>query len=119
MRRVCGVLVAIVCAAGAAVLTWPQLFHLERTFPIAQIVSFRGLLAVAFAGLMVVALLLALARGLGTAGARVPDSWVTGSSSRRSRWGRRARTSSTRLHRAMRPAGRRGGHRSAATPAAR
>ena len=62
MRRVFGVLVALVCAGGAAALTWPQLFRLERTFPIAQIVSFRGLLAVGFAALMLLALLFALAR---------------------------------------------------------
>jgi endonuclease/exonuclease/phosphatase (EEP) superfamily protein YafD len=40
------------------------LFRLERTFPIAQIVSFRGLLVAAFAALAVIALLLAIARPL-------------------------------------------------------
>ena len=53
---------ALICAAGAAILTWPQLLRLERTFPIAQIISFRGLLAAVFAALMIIALLLALAR---------------------------------------------------------
>ncbi|MFG6476337.1 endonuclease/exonuclease/phosphatase family protein [Microbacterium sp. P06] len=62
MRRVIGVLVALLCAAGAAVVTWPQLFRLERTFPIAQIVSFRGLVAALFAALAVLALIFALAR---------------------------------------------------------
>jgi endonuclease/exonuclease/phosphatase (EEP) superfamily protein YafD len=64
VRRVLGVVLALLCAGGAAVLTWPQLFRLERTFPIAQIVSFRGVLAVVFLALAVLALLLALARPL-------------------------------------------------------
>ncbi|PVW06297.1 endonuclease/exonuclease/phosphatase family protein [Microbacterium sp. Gd 4-13] len=62
MRRVWGVLIALLCTSGAAVLTWPQLFKLERTFPIAQIVSFRGPLAAAFAALAILALIFALAR---------------------------------------------------------
>lgn len=60
----CGILLVVICAIAAAVLTWPEFFRLERTYPIAQIVSFRGLLAVAFAALVVVALLFALARPL-------------------------------------------------------
>lgn len=59
-----GILVIVVCAIAAAILTWPAFFRLERTFPIAQIVSFRGLLAVGFAALVVIALLLAIARPL-------------------------------------------------------
>jgi endonuclease/exonuclease/phosphatase (EEP) superfamily protein YafD len=55
---------AVICAIAAAVLTWPAFFRVERTFPIAQIVSFRGLLALAFAVLLVIALLLAIARPL-------------------------------------------------------
>jgi endonuclease/exonuclease/phosphatase (EEP) superfamily protein YafD len=60
--RLLAVLGAVVCAIAAAVLTWPAFFRVERTFPIAQIVSFRGVVAVAFAVLLVVALLLAIAR---------------------------------------------------------
>ena len=44
-----GILATVIFAIAAAILTWPAFFRLERTFPIAQIVSFRGLLAVAFA----------------------------------------------------------------------
>jgi len=57
-----GILGTVICAIAAAALTWPAFFRLERTFPVAQMVSFRGLLAVAFAALIVVALLLAIAR---------------------------------------------------------
>jgi len=59
-----GILATVICAIAAAVLTWPAFFRLERTFPVAQIVSFRGLLVVAFAALIVVALLLAIVRPL-------------------------------------------------------
>jgi endonuclease/exonuclease/phosphatase (EEP) superfamily protein YafD len=59
-----GILCALPFAAAAIVLTWPQLFQLERTFPIAQAISFRGVLAAGFAALTLVALLLAIARPL-------------------------------------------------------
>lgn len=62
MLRLLGILVTVLCAIAAAILTWPQFFHLERTFPIAQVVSFRGPVAIAFAVALVVALLLAIAR---------------------------------------------------------
>lgn len=64
MLRLLGVLTTLVCAIAAAVLTWPSFFKLERTFPIAQIVSFRGLLAAAFCVMAVILLLLAVARPL-------------------------------------------------------
>ncbi|MBN9185215.1 MAG: endonuclease/exonuclease/phosphatase family protein [Microbacterium sp.] len=57
-------LAAVLCAVAAAVLTWPPFFHLERTYPIAQIVSFRSLVVVGFGVVLVVALLLAIARPL-------------------------------------------------------
>jgi endonuclease/exonuclease/phosphatase (EEP) superfamily protein YafD len=59
-----GILATVICAIAAAVLTWPAFFRLERTFPVAQIVSFRGVLVVAFAGLIVIALLVAIVRPL-------------------------------------------------------
>lgn len=62
MLRVTGILVSVVFAIAAAVVTWPQFFRLERTFPFAQIVSLRGPLVVAFAIIAVLALLLCLAR---------------------------------------------------------
>lgn len=64
MRRVLGILVAAACILAAAVITWPQLFQVERLFPIAQIIAFRGPVALAFAVLAVVALLLAALRPL-------------------------------------------------------
>jgi endonuclease/exonuclease/phosphatase (EEP) superfamily protein YafD len=62
--RLLGILGTVIFAIAAAILTWPSFFRVERTFPIAQIVSFRGMLAVFFAALVVVALLLAIARPL-------------------------------------------------------
>ncbi len=62
MLRLLGILGTVMFAIAVAVLTWPSFFRLERTFPIAQIVSFRGLLAIAFAALAIVALLFAIAR---------------------------------------------------------
>lgn len=62
MLRLLGILVTVVCAIAAAVLTWPGFFRLERTFPISQIVSFRGALSAAFAVVLLLMLLLAIAR---------------------------------------------------------
>jgi endonuclease/exonuclease/phosphatase (EEP) superfamily protein YafD len=62
--RLLGILVTALCAIVAAILTWPQVFRLERAFPVAQAVSFRGILVVAFTALLVVMLLLMLARPL-------------------------------------------------------
>jgi endonuclease/exonuclease/phosphatase (EEP) superfamily protein YafD len=60
--RLLGILVTVVFAIGAAVLTWPSFFRVERVYPVAQIVSFRGVLLVGFAVVLLVALLLAIAR---------------------------------------------------------
>jgi endonuclease/exonuclease/phosphatase (EEP) superfamily protein YafD len=60
--RVLGIIVAILAAVGAAILTWPSLFHVERTFPIAQIIAFRGLIAVGFGAVLVLFLLLMIIR---------------------------------------------------------
>jgi endonuclease/exonuclease/phosphatase (EEP) superfamily protein YafD len=60
--RLSGILVTVLCAIAAAVLTWPAFFRLERTYPVAQIVSFRGLMVVVFVAAAMLALLLALAR---------------------------------------------------------
>lgn len=64
MSRLLGILLSLLCAIAAAVLTWPEFFRLARTFPLAQIVAFRSLVALAFAALAVVALLLSVARPL-------------------------------------------------------
>lgn len=60
--RLLGILVTVLCAIAAAVVTWPGFFRVERIFPIAQIVSFRGVLVLFFAAALVLALLLALIR---------------------------------------------------------
>jgi endonuclease/exonuclease/phosphatase (EEP) superfamily protein YafD len=60
--RLLGILVTVLCAITAAILTWPAFFRLERYFPIAQIVSFRGIVAAAFLAAAILALLLAFAR---------------------------------------------------------
>ena len=62
MLRLLGILVTVVFAIAAALVTWPQFFRMERTFPFAQIVSLRGALVVAFAVIAVLMLLLCLAR---------------------------------------------------------
>lgn len=64
MGRVVGVICALPFGLAAVVLTWPQLFDLERTFPIAQIISFRGVLAAGFAILLALSLLVAIVRPL-------------------------------------------------------
>lgn len=64
MLRLLGLLITVLTAIAAAILTWPQFFRLERTFPIAQIVSARGSLAVVLLAVAVLALLLSLARSL-------------------------------------------------------
>ncbi|MDW4573040.1 endonuclease/exonuclease/phosphatase family protein [Microbacterium sp. M3] len=62
MLRLLGILLAVLSAIAAAVLTWPGFFRVERFYPVAQIVSFRGGLALVFAAVALLALLLAIAR---------------------------------------------------------
>lgn len=62
MLRLFGILVTVLCAIAAAVLTWPGFFRLERTYPIAQIVSFRGAMVIVFSAAFVLLLVLAVAR---------------------------------------------------------
>lgn len=64
MLRLWGILVTLAVAIAAAVLTWPGFFHLERDFPLAQIISFRSLVVAALGALVVLCLLLAFARPL-------------------------------------------------------
>lgn len=59
-----GFVLFALCAIAAAVLTWPQFFNLERTFPVAQLVAFRGLVVVGFGAAVVLFLLLTIARPL-------------------------------------------------------
>jgi hypothetical protein len=60
--RLLGLLFTVLAAIAAAIVTWPQFFRLERTFPIAQIVSLRPLVILVCAAVLVLALLLCLAR---------------------------------------------------------
>lgn len=62
MLRLFGVLVTIALAITTAVVTWPQFFRLENTFPFAQLVAVRGPVAVGFATLTLLALLLSMAK---------------------------------------------------------
>lgn len=57
ISRLLSALLTLAAAAGLLVLSWPQLFGLQNTWLIAQIVSFRGALVVA--SLATLALLLA------------------------------------------------------------
>ncbi|MFJ4173807.1 endonuclease/exonuclease/phosphatase family protein [Microbacterium sp. NPDC089696] len=64
MLRLLGILFTVLLAIGTAIVVWPQFFHLEQTFPFAQIVAARGVVLAAFLALAVVALLLLTARSL-------------------------------------------------------
>ncbi|WP_314646425.1 endonuclease/exonuclease/phosphatase family protein [uncultured Microbacterium sp.] len=64
MLRLLGILVTVLFAAATAVVVWPQFFHLEQTYPFAQLVAVRGVVLVGFAAIALVALLLLLARPL-------------------------------------------------------
>jgi len=62
--RLFGILVTVIAAIATAIVTWPQFFRLEQTFPVAQIVSLRGVVVIVFAAVFVVCALLALGRRL-------------------------------------------------------
>ncbi|MGN7862198.1 endonuclease/exonuclease/phosphatase family protein [Microbacterium sp. 22303] len=64
MFRLIGILLTVLFAIATAIVTWPQFFHLEQTFPITQIVASRAMLVLVFAGILVLALLLLFARPL-------------------------------------------------------
>jgi len=62
--RLLGVFTTVLCAIAAAVLTWPAFFRVERLYPVTQIVSFRGLMVLAMAAVVVLALVVAIIRPL-------------------------------------------------------
>lgn len=62
MLRLLGLLVSVLAAIGTAVITWPQFFRVEQLFPLAQIVAFRGIIAVVLLCVAILALLLSLNR---------------------------------------------------------
>lgn len=62
MMRALGLLVTVVLAIAAAVISWPQFFKLEHVTPFAQITALRGALVIAFLALAVVSLLFVVFR---------------------------------------------------------
>lgn len=66
MLRLLGILVTVLSAIVAAVLTWPSFFRVQDIFPIAQIIAFRTLVLGGFAAAAALLLLLALIRPIRT-----------------------------------------------------
>ncbi|PVE92252.1 endonuclease/exonuclease/phosphatase family protein [Microbacterium sp. TPD7012] len=64
MLRLLGVLFTVLLAIATAIVVWPQFFHLEQTYPFAQLVSARGPVLAGFLIVAVLALLLLFARPL-------------------------------------------------------
>ncbi|MEU1970167.1 endonuclease/exonuclease/phosphatase family protein [Microbacterium sp. NPDC019599] len=64
MLRLLGILVTVLSAVAAAVLTWPSFFRVEGVFPIAQMIAFRTLLLAGFGAAAAVLLLVSLIRPL-------------------------------------------------------
>src|SRR5690606_34608035 len=60
--RLLGVLLTVLFAIATAIVTWPQFFRLEQSFPFAQLVAVRGWLVIGFALVLVLALLLSVSR---------------------------------------------------------
>lgn len=60
MLRLLGILFTVLLAIATAIVVWPQFFHLEQTYPFAQIVAARGVVLAAFLLISVLALLLLL-----------------------------------------------------------
>ncbi|WP_156762037.1 endonuclease/exonuclease/phosphatase family protein [Microbacterium karelineae] len=64
MLRSLGVLITVLFACAAAIVTWPQFFRLEKTLPFAHVAALRGSVVAVFAVLAVVFLLFAASRRL-------------------------------------------------------
>lgn len=64
MFRLLGILLTVLFAIATAIVVWPQFFHLEQTFPFAQLVAIRGVVLAGFLAIAVLALLLLFARPL-------------------------------------------------------
>lgn len=62
MLRLVGILVTVLFAVSAAVLTWPGFFRVEQHFPVAQLISFRVPLAIGFLVIALLFAIIALAR---------------------------------------------------------
>ena len=64
MFRLLGILITVLFAIATAIVVWPQFFGMEQVFPFAQLVAVRGVVAVGFGAVAVLALLLLLAKPL-------------------------------------------------------
>ncbi len=62
MWRLIGILLTVVYAIAVAIVTWPQFFRLEQTFPVAQMVAVRGVVTAGLGVIFLLALLLAIPR---------------------------------------------------------
>jgi endonuclease/exonuclease/phosphatase (EEP) superfamily protein YafD len=60
IARLAAAILTVILAAAAAILVWPQLFRLEWTLPVAQVVSFRALSVVGAAAVLIVLLVIAI-----------------------------------------------------------
>ena len=64
MFRLLGILLTVLFAIATAIVVWPQFFHLEQTFPFAQLVAVRGAVLAGLLAIAVLSLLLLIARPL-------------------------------------------------------
>lgn len=64
MFRLLGILLTVLFAIATAIVVWPQFFHLEQTFPFAQLVAVRGAVLAGLLAIAVLSLLLLFARPL-------------------------------------------------------
>lgn len=64
MFRLLGILLTVLFAIATAIVVWPQFFHLEQTFPFAQLVAVRGAVLAGLLAIAVLSLLLMFARPL-------------------------------------------------------
>jgi len=62
MLRLLGILFTVLLAIATAIAVWPQFFHLEQTYPFAQIVAARGAVLGALLVLAVLSLVLMFSR---------------------------------------------------------
>ncbi len=62
--RLFGILLTVLLAIGAALVTFPAFFRVNQYFPVVQVASFRSFLVAGFAALLVVFLFFALSRKL-------------------------------------------------------
>ena len=64
MLRLLGILFTVLLAIATAIAVWPQFFHLEQTYPFAQVVAARGAVLGALLLLALLAMLLMFSKTL-------------------------------------------------------